>query len=61
MRQEWRCKCGKLLGVLDNGRLQIRFARGYQYMVGFPASTVCRDCGTLNELNEGGVIEATRE
>ena len=58
MRQEWRCKCGKLLGVLDDGRLHIRFARGYQYMVGFPVSTVCRDCGALNELEEGGVEKA---
>lgn len=61
MEKDWRCKCGKLLGVLDGGRLHIRFARGYQYMVGFPVSTVCRDCGALNEIDEGGLTKATRE
>lgn len=61
MRQEWRCKCGKLLGVLDGERLHIRFARGYQYMVGFPVSTVCRNCGALNELDESGVAITTQE
>lgn len=61
MRQEWRCKCGKLLGILEAERLHIRFTRGYQYMVGLPASTVCRDCGALNEIDEGGVTKATRE
>ena len=60
MKKEWRCKCGKLLGVLDGGRLQIRFSRGYQYMVGFPVSTVCRDCGALNELEEGGNTKVTQ-
>lgn len=61
MKHEWRCKCGKLLGVIDSGRIHIRFTRGYQYMVGFPVSTVCRDCGTLNELDEEGGAKATRE
>lgn len=62
MRQEWRCQCGKLLGVLDDGRLHIRFARGYQYKVGFPASAVCRDCDALNELDNGGTTtKAVRE
>jgi hypothetical protein len=60
MKKEWRCKCGKLLGIFEGGRLHIRFARGYQYMVGFPVSTVCRDCGTLNELEEGGVAKAAQ-
>lgn len=61
MEKKWRCKCGKLFGVLDGGRLHIRFARGYQYVVGFPVSTVCRDCGALNELNEGDLATATTE
>jgi len=51
MKHEWRCtRCGKLLGVLEGGRLHIRFARGHQYIVGFPATSVCRSCRTLNEL-----------
>jgi len=51
--QKWRCKgCGKLLGVIDGGRLEIRFARGHQYRVALPATCVCRNrrCNTLNEL-----------
>jgi len=51
MKHEWRCiRCGKLLGVLEGDRLHIRFARGHQYIVGFPATSVCRSCRTLNEL-----------
>lgn len=51
MKDEWRCtRCGKLLGVLEDDRLHIRFARGHQYIVGFPATSVCRSCRTLNEL-----------
>jgi len=54
MKREWRCaSCGKLLGVLDRDRLHIRFARGHEYIVGFPATTVCRGCRTLNELGIG--------
>ena len=52
VRQEWRCiRCGKLLGVVEDGRLHIRFARGHEYIVGFPASCVCRSCKALNELS----------
>jgi len=57
MGREWRCKrCGKVLGRLVGGRLHIRFARGHQYIVGFPATSVCRSCRTLNELEvkQGG-------
>jgi len=51
VKQEWRCtRCGKLLGVLEGTRLHIRFARGHEYIVGFPATSVCRGCRTLNEL-----------
>ena len=51
-QQEWRCpRCGKLLGVVANGRLHLRFARGHEYLVGFPATSTCRSCGTLNELD----------
>lgn len=61
MKREWRCTgCGKLLGVLDRDRLHIRFARGHEYLVGFPATTVCRSCRTLNELGMGreeGVVD----
>jgi phage FluMu protein Com len=54
MRHEWRCAhCGRLLGVLEGARLHIRFARGHQYLAGFPASATCRSCGTLNELRDG--------
>jgi hypothetical protein len=46
----WRCSCKHVLGVIDGGRLHIRFARGHQYRAGFPASCICRHCGELNEI-----------
>ena len=49
-RNEWRCDdCGKLLGILRDGRLYIRFSRGPQYLVGFPATSSCPGCGAMNE------------
>lgn len=46
---EWRCtRCNKLLGVCRDGRMHLRFARGHEYHVGFPAQATCRGCGTLN-------------
>jgi len=48
---EWRCsKCGKLLGVVEGTRLRIKFSRGHDYLVGFPATGVCRGCHSLNEM-----------
>lgn len=55
MDNEWRCsRCEKLLGVLREGRLHLRFARGCEYLVGLPATGACRGCRTLNELREPG-------
>ena len=46
---EWRCtRCEKLLGVCRDGRMHLRFARGHEYLVGFPVQATCRGCGTLN-------------
>ena len=46
---EWRCtRCYKLLGVCRDGRMHLRFARGHEYLVGFPVQATCRGCGTLN-------------
>ena len=43
MKRDWRCThCDKLLGVLEGARLHIRFARSHEYIVGFPATSVCR-------------------
>jgi len=51
VKNEWRCvQCGKLLGVIREERLHIKFARGHEYLVGFPATSVCRGCHSLNEL-----------
>ena len=50
MDREWRCtRCGKLLGLMEGDRLHIRFARGHEYLVGFPVTSICRCCRTLNE------------
>ena len=47
---EWRCtRCDKLLGVCRDGRMHLRFARGHEYLVGFPVQATCRGCGTLNQ------------
>lgn len=60
MEQEWRCsRCGKLLAVVRGERLHIRFARGHEYLVGFPVTGVCRGCGTLNELCDETKAAAT--
>ena len=47
--KEWRCtRCDKLLGVCRGGRMHLRFARGHEYLVGFPVQATCRGCGALN-------------
>ena len=47
---DWRCMgCGKLLGVRRDGLMHLSFARGHEYLVGFPATATCRGCGTLNQ------------
>jgi len=47
--EEWRCtRCDKLLGVCREGRMHLRFARGHEYLVGFPVQATCRGCGSLN-------------
>jgi phage FluMu protein Com len=49
-QSEWRCtRCDKLLGVCRDGRMHLRFARGHEYLVGFPVQATCRGCGTLNQ------------
>ena len=36
---DWRCtRCDKLLGVCRDGRMHLRFARGHEYLVGFPVA-----------------------
>lgn len=51
--REWRCsRCGKRIGVIQGDRLHIRSVRGHEYLVGFPATCVCRNCRTLNELRD---------
>jgi len=53
MEGQWRCtRCRKLLGVLEENRIHIRFSRGHEYLVGFPVTGVCRSCRTLNELRK---------
>ena len=49
---EWRCRnCGKLIGVVRDDRLHLRFSRGHEYLVGFPVTSACRACRTLNEAS----------
>lgn len=47
---DWRCTgCGKLLGIRRDGGMHLSFARGHEYLVGYPATAICRGCGTLNQ------------
>lgn len=49
--REWRCSdCAKLLGVCRDGQMHLRFARGHEYLVGFPVVATCRGCGSLNTV-----------
>ncbi|CUW37093.1 conserved protein of unknown function [Magnetospirillum sp. XM-1] len=49
LNAEWRCtRCGKLLGICQDGRMHLRFGHGHEYFVGFPVQATCRGCGTLN-------------
>lgn len=49
---DWRCSCcGKLLGVRRDGLMHLRFQRGHEYLVSYPATATCRDCGVLNHAN----------
>ena len=49
---DWRCSCcGKLLGIRRDGLMHLRFARGHEYLVSYPATATCRDCGVLNHAN----------
>lgn len=62
MEQEWRCtQCGKLLAVMRGDRLHIRLARRNEYLVGFPVTSVCRNCGTLNEVRREASAAAPPE
>ena len=46
---EWRCpSCRKLLGLIRDDRLHIRFVQGHEYLVALPASCTCRGCRTLS-------------
>lgn len=61
MRREWNCtSCGKLLGVIEGDRLHIQFAKGYQYIVGFPASAICQKCRTLNEIYDEKLADVVK-
>jgi hypothetical protein len=45
---QWRCSCGRLLGVIRSGHLHVRFTRGHEYIATLPATCTCRGCGTLS-------------
>ena len=52
MERDWRCaRCGRLLGVFEGERLHLRFARVHDYLVSFPATSVCPKCRALNEVS----------
>ena len=52
-KDAWRCACcGKVLGVRLKKQMHVRFARGHEYLVGFPVAATCRRCGTLNHTAE---------
>lgn len=51
--RDWRCQhCSKLLGCFVGARIRILVSRSHQYLVSAPATSVCRSCGSLNELHK---------
>lgn len=49
--RDWLCQnCSKLMGRFVGGRIRILVSRSHQYLVSAPATSVCRTCGSLNEL-----------
>ena len=53
--RQWRCtRCRKLLGVVRNLRIHLRFGGDHEYLVTCPATTICRRCRTLNEVDSQG-------
>jgi hypothetical protein len=51
MERDWRStRYGKPLGLFEGDRLHIRLARGHEYLVGFPATSVCRSCRTASDV-----------
>jgi phage FluMu protein Com len=58
---EWRCsRCNKLLGVYQDGRMHLRFARGHEYLAGLPVTATCRGCRTLNEISVSCAAEPSK-
>jgi hypothetical protein len=49
---EWRCTCGKLLGLVRDGKLHVRPYRSHEYMVSLPAEATCHFCGAVSRSNE---------
>ena len=53
---KWRCRgCQRLLAVIDGDRVEIRLARGHQYLASLPVTCACSNprCNALNELQRG--------
>ncbi len=51
-KRDWRCRCGRLLGVhLGAGRYHLRFAV-HEYIVGPPVVGKCPNCQTINEIDD---------
>lgn len=48
--EDWRCDCRRLLGVRKGSQLEIRNARGLNYLVSTPAASVCPRCEALNHI-----------
>jgi len=52
--REWRCRCGKLLGVVHHRRIHLRFPGPHEYFVTRPVTTSCPKCRTMNEIADDG-------
>jgi len=54
MQDQWRCNaCRKLLGVVVDGRLEIRRTGGHRYYTPPPVVCHCGRCRTTNILPAG--------
>jgi hypothetical protein len=56
IRSEWRCRgCESLLGVVDGGRLHLKY-KSAAYAVTGSVATECRKCGLPNVASSPAAV-----
>ena len=48
----WRCKqCNRLLGMVDEHKIHIRYKDSTQYVIEGTVIAICRRCGRVNQTS----------